>query len=185
MATRTELLLSEFRAELNRLVPAVELVDGMSGYVEIVRERADTIRKETERMLKEAEDIAKKNLEDSKKALEDFSEQKQQEIEPLLKSLADMLKELNRLVEFMKSADIPVKLDRIELRTDNLNTGIQNLYGRLDALERVVRDENARLKESLEQTQIQARSTKTAVYVIGMMQILLIAGVIVLMFIKN
>lgn len=185
MATRTEQLLSEFRAELNRLAPAVELVDGMSGYVEIVRERADTIRKETERMLKEAEDIARKNLEDSKKTLEDFSEQNQQEIEPLLKSLADMLKELNRLVDFLKTADIPGRLDRTELRIENLNTSVQNLFGRLDALERVVRDENTRLKETLDQTQVQISGAKTAVYVMGAIQVLCIAGVFIMLLLKN
>lgn len=185
MATRTEQLLSEFRAELNRLAPAVELVDGMSSYVEIVRERADTIRKETERMLKKAEDIARKNLEDSKKALEDFSEQKQQEIEPLLKSLADMLKELNRLVDFLKNADIPGRLDRTEVRIDNLNTSIQNIFGRLDFLELNLREEMKKTQGSVEAIEGRIKGFKNITIMLLILNLLLAVGTLVALFVRR
>lgn len=185
MATRTEQLLTEFRTELNRLAPAVELVDGMSGYVEIVRERADTIRKETERMLKEAEDIAKKSVEDSKKTLEDFSEQRQQEIEPLLKSLADMLKELNRLVDFLKNADIPGRLDRTEIRIENLNTSVQNLHSRLDFLELNLREEHKKTQGMAKDMEDRIKGFKNTTVILLIVNLLMTIGALIVLFVRG
>jgi len=184
MSSRTEQLLIDFRAELNKLMPAVEVVDGMSGYVELVREKADTIQKETERILKEAEKISKRNMEDSKRTLEEFSDQRQQEMEPLIQTLSDMLGELTRLLDYFKSIDLPGKFERIEIRLDNLNTGIQNLYGRIDALERTIRDENARIMEMNEQARKKLNGVSTTVIVIGVVQFLIMCGFFVVLYLK-
>ena len=185
MATTTEQLLTDFRAELNKLMPAVGLVDEMSAYVILVRGKADAIQKETERILKDAENLSKKNMEDSKKKLEDFSNQAQQDLQAMIQSLSGLMGELTRLTELLKNVDVPGRFERAEIRLDNLNTGIQNLYGRLDALERTIRDENARIKELTEELQRKVGGVKTLVVVFGVVQVLLMVGFFVVLYLRG
>lgn len=185
MATRTEQLLSEFRNELNRLAPAVELVDGMSGYVEMVRERADTIRKEAERILKNAEETSQRAFEDSRKTLEDFSEQRHQELEPLITSLAEMLKELNRLVDFLKNADVPGRIDRTEIRIENLNTSVQNLHSRLDFLELNLREEHKKTQGMTDAIAHRIKGFKNLVVILLILNLLMGVGALIVIIVRG
>lgn len=185
MATRTEQMLSDFRAELNKLMPAAGLVDEMTGYVELVREKADAIQEEAKRILKEAEVITKKDVTQSKEDLEDFKDKKEKEIQALLKGLSETLEELNRLTTFLKNADIPGKLDRLELRIDNLNTGMQNLYNRLDALERTVRDENTKVVSEVVDLGGRLNGMKTTTIILSSVQLVVLVGLFVWMLLKS
>ncbi len=185
MATRTEQMLDDFRAELNKLMPAVGLVDEMTGYVELVRGKADAIQKEAERILKEAEVITKKDITQSREDLKDFKDKKEKEIQTLLKGLSETVEELNRLTLFLKNADISGKLGSIELRIDNLNTSLQSFHSRLDALERVVRDENAKVVKEVVDLGGRLNSMKTTTIILSSVQLAVLIGLFVWLLLKS
>jgi len=154
MPTNTEQLLTDFRAELNKLKPAVELVDEMSAYVILVKERADAIHSEAGRLLKELEMVSKKNMEDSQKALEDFRDLTIKTVQELEEISKRLIGDFERKAEKEFSQFIQKAEDTLKQIQESANQLLVTIQQEMEALalriDTMLEEKVNALKESIE-----------------------------------
>ncbi len=257
MPINTEQLLTDFRSELNKLKPAIELVDEMSAYVILVKERADAIHSEAERLLKDLEKVTQKSMEDSRKVLSDFRDltvntiqelealskqaigdferkaekefsqfvqqaednfkqiqesasqllatiQQEMEalalridvmletkvdalkesIESLVQNLPGLIERLSKLIDFLERTDLPERLRRMDDSLGSLNTGIQNLYSRLDFMELNLREEHKKGQGITELVNDRIRGVRTTMIIFFIVNFIFMFGMLVLFYLK-
>lgn len=154
MPTNTEQLLTDFRAELNKLKPAVELVDEMSAYVILVKERADAIHSEAGRLLKELEMVSKKNMEDSQKALEDFRDLTIKTVQELEEISKRLIGDFERKAEKEFSQFVQKAEDTLKQIQESANQLLVTIQREMEALalriDTMLEEKVNALKESIE-----------------------------------
>lgn len=143
--------LQELQNELEKLIPAVEVVDKATGFAILANQKFDAIDK-----------LATQSLEEVKEDLEATTKQIRKEhiefVTKAEKSLLETLKNLKTVVEteiveyrhlveaasaLIKKIDdinFPERLDKIDNNISAINLGIQNLQNRLGDLSRDVND---------------------------------------------
>ncbi len=154
MPTNTEQLLTDFRAELNKLKPAVELVDEMSAYVILVKEKADAIHNEAGRLLKELEMVSKKNMEDSQKALEDFRDLTVNTVQELEDISKRVIGDFERKAEKEFSQFVQKAEDTLKQIQESANQLLVTIQQEMEALalriDTMLEEKVNALKESIE-----------------------------------
>ena len=89
------------------------------------------------------------------------------EAKELNKSAVLLIQSVESLKEKLDKVDFPVRLDKIDATVSGINTGIQNIQGRVDTLERNLKDDIEN-KNKLVEDNIKQSQNKIIYVLIGM-----------------
>jgi chromosome segregation ATPase len=115
--------LADFEEELSKLKSA-------SGMIEDAQRSAQTT-------ISESKIITEKIIEQSKKS----SDGAIQESKKLNESANELLEAVDELLEKFDKVDFPIRLDKLDTSVSGINNAIQNLFSRIESIERNLKDD--------------------------------------------
>jgi hypothetical protein len=127
---KSEILINEFREELNKLKPAVELVKDMAVFSDEMQRNVTAVWNKSVNTIDEIKSLSEKDIDEARTRLAELSEH-----------VASSISGMKALTETLDRADLPARLRRTEDALSTLNTSIQNIFGRIDFLELNLREE--------------------------------------------
>ena len=96
----------------------------------------------TEKTISETKEIMADLIKNTKKATDSVVK----ESKGLNKAASNLLSSVDGLMKKLDKVDFPVRLDKLDATVSGINAGIQNIQGRIDTLERNIKDEIGQVK---------------------------------------
>jgi septation ring formation regulator EzrA len=155
MDNNAEKLVSEFREELDKLKPAIQLLGAMTAFSSDIQQKAVKIWDTSVTTIEELKKLAVKDVGEAKSKLVVLQGQ-----------INLLITDLNSLTRTLENSNLPGRLGRMEDNLATLNTSIQNLYGRLDFMELNLREEQKKNQVIAENTLRQLGELKKIILVL-------------------
>ena len=99
----------------------------------------------TEKTISETKEIMADLIKKTKKATDSVVK----ESKALNKAVSNLLASVDVLMKKLDKVDFPVRLDKLDATVSGINAGIQNIQGRIDTLERNIKDEIGQVQTNM------------------------------------
>ncbi len=104
--------------------------------------------KSASEMITDAKETTEKTINETKKIIADLIENSKmatdsavKESKKLNQAASSLLQAVDALTEKLEKVDFPTRLDKLDTTVSGINSGIQNIFGRFDFVERNLKDD--------------------------------------------